>query len=733
MKIKRFISLALVTSLCLTGCGKVAAEKVELVPQLTVSEVKDYYAKNFGKDMTVERNNEVHEVNWVEYEVNEDTRNKLEEKYKEVEKILGQQTYNPSIEESKVLTKNTWNYVKTSVDGLALYDPEIIGVKQALGFYFVDVSYKAKAQESGNLTQFSKFLGLKGAFKQSPVYGDTINTSYLKLLAESLNSYYLENEMEKKVSYKPENGILRVAEGEEAIASMEREMYEDDSALNFDIERFDEIRTEGQEEVEAEEVEGNTESQETESTDSELTDSELTDSTDLGSTDSELDELGLDGSDDVRISGLGEDGDMDQYISPEPLDEEVRSGDIDFEEVNEAIGFSNEQQAFMPELSVVYKIPEAEGTICGFGIYPIAKFGLVNFGLNQDRVEGTVNLRYVFKDDMSNSGEIIGTNVYVTYEEMLNGVEEVDETVLIPEYIQTEFEKLIERADRAEINDDLFALASGKIYTDLGVAIQTGHMGNVGNVVRRVSDVKRVLKRDTINNEYLVEVETLSVNGAKGTEAVGTYSEIWYYVIKENDENKFVITDRIKVFSKLDKEPEINPDSAVEKRLAALNLGGDISDTDKASIENLLNTLYFAGTHRALNSGTAKYVDSTGNEKVVEVGMKDCFDSDTSLLSSERKEYLLSSIMSRLTANGNKTEFVFNGHVTSWVGGNSKQAEVITEEIIEYKGYDSVKYMQCYYTLSNINDKWVIDDIKILEEEDLTGNQVSQVKARFNS
>ena len=69
--------------------------------------------------------------------------------------------------------------------------------------------------------------------------------------------------------------------------------------------------------------------------------------------------------------------------------------------------------------------------------------------------------------------------------------------------------------------------------------------------------------------------------------------------------------------------------------------------------------------------------------------------------------------------------------MTEWIGGADNQVELITEEIIIYEGQDTAQYMQMYYLVSNLNNKWVIDEMKALEIRDISGEELEQIKARI--
>ena len=192
--------------------------------------------------------------------------------------------------------------------------------------------------------------------------------------------------------------------------------------------------------------------------------------------------------------------------------------------------------------------------------------------------------------------------------------------------------------------------------------------------------------------------------------------------------SKFIITDWVKVSRKLAVEPEIDPDTATLKRLVALNLSGDVSDETRVEIKNLLGALYTAGTNRLLRG--PKEITNGGQTIKLEKGMYDCFDNDPSMLSTEKLEYMNSQLRNTLIKYGVNTSSLYTGTVTEWIGGYVNQAEFTTEELVTYTGTGEGQYMQVYYLVSKMNDNWVIDERKIIDEYKVSGTDLENIKAR---
>ncbi len=381
---------------------------------------------------------------------------------------------------------------------------------------------------------------------------------------------------------------------------------------------------------------------------------------------------------------------------------------LDISTYNKLSGSSLNQTAFMPPLKMVYETNKESGVMSGFGIYPQGEFGLKTFEYNRNQLRGKLVLRFVFKQDILNKEKINFTGVYPVSISIDNKLEDAEQ--LVPDFVREEIEKIVERSDRAICNNDISALMSGNIYNDIGVAVLNGLYQNNTYLLRKISNVEKVIGRK--DNYYLVQVVSMIQEGPRGINAYGTYKDTYQMVIEQQG-LKFIINDYVLIKRELIKEPQFELDSSIIKRLAALGLRGIISEESKEAIKELLNGLYQASTDRKLK------------------GMYDSFNDDTTLLSSSHKEYLNSQLRGWLVRYGVNVKSTYKGIVTEWIGGADNQVELITEEIIIYEGQDTAQYMQMYYLVSNLNNKWVIDEMKALEIRDISGEELEQIKARI--
>ncbi len=373
--------------------------------------------------------------------------------------------------------------------------------------------------------------------------------------------------------------------------------------------------------------------------------------------------------------------------------------------INTEVGGSLTQTADMPELNLVFQ-PKTAG-LAGYGILPEGSLGLKQI-LKTNSVSGDLTIRYIFKKDILTSEISFYTMHPVSYKSNVDTSTMNDE--LVPEFLKTDLSVVVEKYDRAISNNDITALVAGSITNDIGFGVLNGVYQKHTHLIRHISKLDKVLYRG--NNEYIAAVETIVQGGIKGNYTYGTYKYKYIYLIKQEG-TKLYIADRITTSIESIKNPGLEKDSSIVKRLAALGLRGEVDDKSKQDINTLLKDLYDGSTTRTLSK------------------MYDCFDSDTALLSSARKEYLNSQLRSWLTKYGVEVNSQYNGHVIEWMGGSDKQVELIVEEVITYDNKDSSQYMQNYYLVSSLDGKWVIDDIKTLELKQITTQEAKDILGKM--
>ena len=733
----------------MTGCSAMFvsedAKGYPLVNMLTDQEIIDYYVKALDHDAVVSKNIEVHKTNYEMRDVDSITSQKLSTAVSQIEGILSQTDYTAKGDMKRLISEDTFNYVKYILDSYKLSNSSVVDIKGALGYYFVDVSYDVGPQVAGKFKDNVDMLGLDGVWTTKLDGTYEADEAYLKTAVSRLNTYFLDELLDFEASYDLAEGLLTIKTLPEGTIKIKR--AERDNRLNGGD--TTEPGTEGDETVTTGTTEtvttGTTETGTTETVSDEqkpVIDTTPTEgleglgvfggNEDTGADTSEGTGTGADTSEGETTNPAGE-GESEPEAPSEKGDVIVsnsvtpdsRKVHLDIDLINKVVGASTNRSSFLPELGLVYNKPNTG--FGGYGIYPEGSNGLKIFGYNRENLKGKIVLRYVFKDSVDGTADIEGTNIYCIENEISTGFSVSDKNVILPEFLTSKLEQLIERADRCHINCDLPGLMGGNIYEDKGAALLRGYVDIHTNTLKYMSKIRQVLARDIANNAYLLEVETTVTEGPASTDSYGTYTDKSYVVVQQLA-SKFIITDWVKVSRKLAVEPEIDPDTATLKRLVALNLSGDVSDETRVEIKNLLGALYTAGTNRLLRG--PKEITNGGQTIKLEKGMYDCFDNDPSMLSTEKLEYMNSQLRNTLIKYGANTSSLYTGTVTEWIGGYVNQAEFTTEELVTYTGTGEGQYMQVYYLVSKMNDNWVIDERKIIDEYKVSGTDLENIKAR---
>lgn len=743
---KQFVAItAALSCITMTGCGSfVSADvtKYELVPALTTQEVIDYYAKALEYDSIVTRAADDNKA-VVTYNVNPVSPSKEERLQKLVskaEQMLSSNEYSYESDNTDIMSKDTWVYVKSVLDNLSLSNGSIVEMGGALGFYFVDVEYDLSASTPGQFTEYSDMLGLSGVWMKTATGEYRVNVGYLESAMQKLNQYFADNNIMKCAYYDQSTLIFQILDGVDPRTYLTETTTTSggvgllnnipETNENGTEENGDGIEEGANETGEAEgaEVENGNQESDIDNTNENSVDTENdvnntpennTEASDTENSDTETEEP----SRNIPVPTVqpGEAVQSD-IVSYESFTDPSRMPALDNNLINSVVGSSLTGTAFLPYIDLVYK-PSISGGISGMGIYPQANSGLRLFGYDRSKVNGTITLRYVFKDDVNATGKFVGTNIYVLSEEILTGANVASDSVLIPKYLEDQLKRVIERADRVQANVDIAGMMNGKIYEDKGFAVLAGFRDSGTYTGMYMSTLRQVLKRDLDNNAYLVEVETTVMEGPRSSNCFGTYKDKAYMVIQQQG-TEFIISDYALESRTMVSEPPINPDKAIDKRLVALNLAGVVEDNEKDACRQLMSDLYTAGTNRLLNARTL-------DDGTVMKGMYDCFNNDTELLSSDNKEYMNSELRNRLTKYGTNTSSTHTGNITEFIGGWDNQVEFTTEELITYAGRDEGYYMSVYYLVSRMNDIWVIDERTVMDERDVSGSELQGIRERL--
>lgn len=695
-------SLLAFSCVALTGCGSFVSDdvtKYDLVSQLTLQEVRDYYAKALEYDSIVTRAADDNKA-VLTYNVNPVSPNKedrLKRLVSKAEQLISANEYSYENDNGDIISEDTWIYIKSVLDNEVLSNGSIVDIGGALGFYFVDVQYDISATTPGSFKPYADMLGLNGVWMETATGDFRADVGYLEYTMQAMNEYFAENNIMKCAYYDESTLLFEIIDGLDPRTYLtETTTTSGGSGLFSSVE---DMQGEGDA--------------------SENPDGEDIESPDDTPEDNEPETVDTPNREIPEVQP-GESV-QSTIISYESLTEESRRPVLDSELINSVAGSSMNAMAFLPYLDLVYE-PSSSGGISGLGIYPQANSGLRLFGYDRSKLAGKITLRYVFKDDIEATGKFIGTNIYVLSEEITTGTNVSGETLVIPEYLMQEFKNVIERADRVQANVDVAGMLNGKIYEDKGVAVLAAFKNQGTHTGKYMSTIRQVLNRDMENNAYLLEIETTLIEGPRSSDCYGTYKDKAYVVIQQQG-NKFVISDYARESRTMVSEPPIDPDKAIEKRLVALNLAGEVEDTEKDACTKLMSELYTACVNKIVNTQEV-------NGEVMR-GVNDCFNSNTEMLSSDSKAYAISLIQNRLAMYGAKTESVISGNITDFIGGWDNQVEFMTEELITYAGRNEGYYMNTYYLVSSMEDIWVIDERTVIDERIVEGSELQQLRERL--
>lgn len=744
--VKKWLCLALASVMMLStlaGCGGrviiTDSTKVGLQPALTKQEVLDYYAVSMNYDTVVTRNTSADVNKYVLSPITDQSDvNNLTSALGITTKMLAQPKYTGNDMTRRYLSETMYNYIRALLNDKSLSNGEVVKAEQAQGYYFVDVEYDVNAGNIGTFTQASNLLGINGAFKHSSAFNtDSVDNSFLTAAERILNEYFRNNGITATATlagnYLTISGntdLLTDGYTDENTGNISdiEDQYFNDTQPTQDmpdmLDTPDELADIKDNKTTDTDKKDAQESKKNDAADSE----NKAETGDTADADADKQETGTENGTDTDT-----DADTEPVTEPEPepvapvtptvKKVNTRRPQININKFNSIVG-SGHNSSYIPELSNVYNYPAENGQIQGIGLYPCGGLGLTLFGFDRSQISGKITIRYLYKENLVNPDILTCENIYVT--EMRLDDPFADYTAsIIPEFLTTDFEELIDRADRLMVNNDTTGLMSCNVFNDIGMAVLRGYEENNGSLLRQISTLRRVISRDIASNAYLVEVETFRREGDETADRYAAYKDRVYAVIQQEG-SQFVISDWMIVDRTLVTEPDIDPDAATAKRIVALGLTGTVSDSARESATALVNALYKSSSDRVLNG---PYTDADGNN--VERGMYDCFNSNNTMLSASKREEINSHLRSILVKHGTKTQAQMTGKITEFIGGTNKQVEFTTEELVTYSGRNEATYMTCYYLISCIEDVWVIDDLQILTMDEVSGEGLQSIQSRL--
>lgn len=712
---------------CLTSCGKYGVEDIinaDPVGFANEADIRDYYIDELLYDSVVYRTTEV-KTNDYELQTLEDPEKEAEvrEAIERIQDILSEDEYeiDKKTNDSKLISAKDFDYIKANIDGYALTNGKIDDIKTALGYYFVDVTFDAKPQSTGTFLPCSDLLGVNGAWKHLSNTIYDLDTGFVNIAITLLNKYYYLNELDRLAVWDKEDQVIKIYNSENNIFKVEVNLDTDDgeaSVLTLDP---NQLASGGLTSPGDNQINGASDTSGSGETSTGDAGSTTTSETTTGSSDKGKKSTA---QKTTKESVLG-----DEYIPDIPsnsvLDADSdRRIKLDINLINEQVGSSTKESAFLPDLNLIYEKPSKDGDICGFGIYPEGANALRIFDYDRSKLTGKVTLSFTFKDQIENAGvELVKKNMYVKTIDITTGFNASDSKITVNKATNDYLTETVERMDRVEANGDIGAMMTNKLYEDKGYATLAAFKKNCSYQNKRVSTIKNILATNTANKAYLLEIETTIEDMANGGEAYGTFKDKSYVVVQLMGAN-WLITDSIRISRETLREPEIEPDSAAVKRLLAMNIYGAVPEDTKPAILSMMNDFYASATALRASADPDNQLS----------GLNALINSNESIISADDKRYIIDTLASKLTAHG-MNRSVLTGSVIDWMGGSEKQVEFETEELILYSDRDEGYYMRVHYVVSkqDSDGKWVIDERTVAKNDGYTvnGEMLEAIRGRL--
>lgn len=383
-------------------------------------------------------------------------------------------------------------------------------------------------------------------------------------------------------------------------------------------------------------------------------------------------------------------------------------------------GGSSTSISYFPELNYVFQPTTGTGNtvLAGNGCYNEGMNGLREYNFDRSNIGGTMRITFVFSQDELDKDKM--TYIFPYIEDYTTTTEfDYTKYINVPDFVEEQVRVKIEELDRLTNNSDINGLMKEETIEDAGLAFRLAQYGNSADINNFTTKVLGVVDRK--GSSYLVKAERTVAESPRDVGYVSQYKDTMYFVLRQKDVD-FYINDMWLAKRELTKQPTIYEISPRYRQLVALNLSGEVSDEQKATIKTeVFDKLAEYGTKRILG-------EVGGLEGIYSV-----FDGDTTILSEERLEYLNSRIRGLLVKKGTNNPATFKIIPVQWLNGYETQVEVITKELIEYEGKDSGTYMENYYVVSHFGNRWVIDDIQTITETVVDGSDFQRLKADFAS
>ena len=603
-----------------------------------------------------------------------------------------------------LVSQENHDYWKNLTDDMILENPRALQIKEYSGYYFLTAEFTTRPNKLGSFLATANYLGLDNCFKHDE------------------NAYPVLNDIWIAQAF-PELNKEREALGKEPY----RLFINSDSSMVYTQEKETEAPVEESIPEEIEPVEDGEVVDGAEDVVEDIT----TEETVVAETEPSIE----DNSQEVYVAENQALGDSDIY------NENLRKLEYDVIEYEEVFGSSQDGVSFMPYLSQVYQSVAPQGALTGDGCYNEGISGLREFNFNRDElvpytyasadgsttvdVSGVMTVTFIFKQNELDKDKVDYVFAYLEDYQSMNpflteGYGATNNYLAVPNFVDEQIRIKVEELDRLINNGDINGLMRMDVIEDAGLAIKLAQYRNTTDIVNYTTDVKGVLARK--GNVFLVEVERTIAETPKNTGYVSQYKEKAYLVVRQKDLN-FYINDIYTASRELTKQPQIEEISQTYRQLVSLNL----SDTEiQNSIEEIkstvLNDWIFYCNQKIL-----------GEDGIENYGMYEMFNDNRSVLSETDLEYINSKMQGLLFAQGYNYPGTLKIKPIEWIGGTEDQVEFTTEELITYGDSGIATKLTCYYLVSHFGNRWVIDDIQVIDEQlNISGQDYALAQENFS-
>jgi hypothetical protein len=220
------------------------------------------------------------------------------------------------------------------------------------------------------------------------------------------------------------------------------------------------------------------------------------------------------------------------------------------------------------------------------------------------------------------------------------------------------------------------------------------------------------LKR--VGNYFLVEVTRTVMERPSMVDAVaGTWNETWMYVFELNGSDLYVV-DRFRTAKVLNRDIYLYSGNHLERRLLYLSLSGDVTNETKVEIRDF--HAHYINTLDSMNNQGPSGEHASYLRDVL-------FTQDQYLLNSENAQRTRTWITDNLMRENTPTQVT--GVITEVLAGVGDQVEILTLEVMEYKGIDVALVLENYMLLQKFDDggEWHINEIRNMSAERVYGKE----------